>query len=234
MQTFHLILLILAVLRGATADHRSLLELALSNSDGHVALEKQTPAVESIGLDPIETEPTEAALEAEGKDAADADADADADAADDADTGVEVEPYEPAIKVDRWRFSSPSTAASSRVHGTDGEKSLYYSITYEATIMSLEPRNFISWRLNDYLDRTVDYLNETTGDQVGAWVNSVHGEDKGSGVVTTVIFYTGGRKAADNFRSFLQDWDNVQDMYPRYPFGKGCHMEGYSWPCVRI
>jgi len=222
MHTFHLILLVLAVLRGATADHRSLLELALSTSD--VALEKQTPGVESIGLDPIETEPTEAALEAEGKDAA-----ADAD-----DTGVEVEPYEPAIKVDRWRFSSPTTAASSRVHETDGEKSLYYSITYEATIMSLEPRNFISWRLNDYLDRTVDYLNETTGDQVGAWVNSIHGEDKGSGVVTTVIFYTGGRKAADNFRSFLQDWDNVQDMYPRYPFGKGCHMEGYSWPCVRI
>ena len=168
----------------------------------------------------------------------------------------EDEPYSPAI---------PVAMSSSRAYidATTKSSSLFYAIAYEATIMSLEPRNFLRWRANDYLSRTVDYINEvgpapvsptfhypppsdslahsrslalthqTMGEYAEAWLSSVHGEDGGTGAITTVIFFTGGREAAEKFRTeTLEDWDIVQNMYPAYPFGKGCHMEGYSWPCI--
>lgn len=138
----------------------------------------------------------------------------------------EDEPYSPAI---------PVAMSSSRAYidATTKSSSLFYAIAYEATIMSLEPRNFLRWRANDYLSRTVDYINQTMGEYAEAWLSSVHGEDGGTGAITTVIFFTGGREAAEKFRTeTLEDWDIVQNMYPAYPFGKGCHMEGYSWPCI--
>lgn len=99
--------------------------------------------------------------------------------------------------------------------------------------MSLEPRNFLKWRAGDYVDRIASYINETTGNVVSTYLASVHGEDGGTGAVTTVIFLTGGIKAAQNFRDgVLKQWDEVQKMLPASPFGQGCHMEGYSWPCV--
>ena len=65
-----------------------------------------------------------------------------------------------------------------------------------------------------------------------ASVISLHGEDGGTGVITRLTFLSGGSKAADDFRkNVLPDWDKIQEIWPAERFGKGCHMEGYSFEC---
>jgi len=112
----------------------------------------------------------------------------------------------------------------------DSEESLFPSIVMETTIMSLPPAEFVRYRARDYLEAIVSYM---LPEVVRVSIISVHGEDGGSGVVTTITFLTGGQKAAEKFReTVLTDWDEIQAIWPAASFGKGCHMEGFSFPCV--
>ena len=122
---------------------------------------------------------------------------------------------------------------ASRAVTSNNTNSLFHTIVMEATVMSLEPRNFLRWRATDYLVSVHEYVKKYLGADTMVQLVSVHGEDGGTGINTEVVFLTGGMKAAKTFREdVLTDWDKVQTMLPAEKFGKGCHMEGYSWPCV--
>ena len=165
------------------------------------------------------------------------------------DDGVDPEPWEKPLPVNlalvpfsngSYGIVEAASAASgdsskleSRAVTTDNTNSLFYTVVMEATVMSLEPRNFLRWRSTDYLVAVHDYVKKELGAENTVQLVSVHGEDGGTGINTEVVFLSGGREAARRFREdVLPDWDKVQEMLPANTFGKGCHMEGYSWPCV--
>ena len=130
-------------------------------------------------------------------------------------------------------IDTASRDVASRAVTSDNTESLFYTVVMEATVMSLEPRNFLRWRATDYLVSVHEYVKKYLGADNTVQLVSVHGEDGGTGINTEVVFLTGGIKAARTFREdVLTDWDKVQIMLPEEKFGTGCHMEGYSWPCV--
>ena len=98
----------------------------------------------------------------------------------------------------------------------------------------MQPRNVLKWRATDYLQAVNQYIYDTTGDLTQVYLVSVHGEDGGTGILTEVIFLTGGQEAARNFReNVLTDWDKVQEMLPADKFGKGHVMRLADW-CLLI
>ncbi len=155
------------------------------------------------------------------------------------DDGIDPEAWEKPIPVGMELVPSADDGSyevvdlSSRAVTTNNTNSLFYTVVMEATVMSLEPRNFLRWRATDYLVSVHDYVKKYLGFETTVHLVSVHGEDGGTGINTEVVFLTGGVKAARTFREdVLTDWDKVQTMLPAEKYGAGCHMEGYSWPCV--
>eukprot|EP00889_Picochlorum_renovo_P004471 jgi/Picre1/31501/NNA_006853.t1 len=121
-------------------------------------------------------------------------------------------------------------AASKFAVSRQNDQSLFPTILMETTIMRSDPKNFYKWLIQDYLRALVQYMLPTLTE---ASVISLHGEDGGTGVVTRLTFLNGGSKAADDFRkNILPDWDKIQEIWPAERFGKGCHMEGYSFECL--
>ena len=69
--------------------------------------------------------------------------------------------------------------------------------------------------------------------QTQVQIVGIHGEDGGTGVITRITFITGGQAAVDNFRkNIAPNWTIIQTIWPEDRFGKGCHLEGYSYTCV--